>query len=228
MKRTEKAWLEKFDRIIENNLDNPAFDSEWICRESGISRSQLYHLVKEHSGLSPSLYFRHRKLIRAKELLSDPDPKIAEIAYRLGIDRPQNFSKYFAQEFGVSPSDYRKKLAMPLTEQAGSFRDTPPESSPASPSTAGRKFIYSGFAAIFILQVLMTGYFRKNEKTTKAALRAGMTSNPRAYREYVLGLELISSRTQEKLEAGLEKFSNAIALDSQFAMAYAPKGAAGS
>lgn len=226
MRRSEKAWLEKLNQIIESNLDNPAFDSEWICRESGISRSQLYRLVKEHSALSPSLYFRQRKLIRAKDLLADPDLKIAEIAYRLGIDSPQNFSKYFAQEFGISPSDYRKKLALPLSEPAESFQDTHPESSPVSPPSAGRKFIYSGFGAMFILLVLMTGYFRKSEKAVKAAPRAGMTSNPQAYREYVLGLELISSRTQEKLEAGLEKFSNAIALDSQFAMAYANRSVA--
>lgn len=227
MKSSEKAWIEKLNRIIESNLDNPAFDSDWICRELGISRSQLYRLVKEYSQLSPSLYFRQRKLIRAKELLIDPDLKIAEIAYRLGIDSPQNFSKYFAQEFGISPSDYRKNLT-PLTGPTGIpviiSRETHPET-----AGAGRKYIYTGLGTMLILVAIITAYFRKAEESSPPVveqINRNMTSNPEAYREYLLGMELISSRTQEKLEAGLEKFSNAIALDSQFAMAYANRSVA--
>lgn len=222
MKSSEKAWMEKLNRIIESNLDNPAFDSTWVCLESGISRSQLYRLVKEHSGLSPSLYFRQRKLIRAKELLADPDLKIAEIAYQLGIDSPQNFSKYFAQEFGISPSDYRKNQAPPINP-AGIPGIISPEIHPEA-AGAGRRYIYTGLGTMLILVALMTTYFRKAEEDSLPAafqINRNMTANPDAYREYLLGLELISSRTQEKLEAGLEKFSNAILLDSQFAMAYA-------
>lgn len=219
MKSSEKIWIEKLNRAIESNLDNPAFDGPWICRELGISRSQLYRLVKEHSGLSPSLYFRQRKLIRAKELLADPDLKIAEIAYRLGIDSPQNFSKYFAQEFGISPSDYRKNQA-PHFSSATEPGAILPEASPQT-TGAGRKYIYTGLGTVLIVAAMLTGFFRKSETVSSPEK---MTSNPQAHREYVRGVELIGSRTREKLEAGLEKFSNAIALDSQFSMAYANRG----
>ncbi len=231
MRSSEKVWIEKLNRIIESNLDNPAFDSAWICRELGISRSQLYRLVKEYSHLSPSLYFRQRKLIRAKELLADPDLKIAEIAYRLGIDSPQNFSKYFAQEFGISPSDYRKNLTLlipradaPAVISPGARSEAPPET-----AVAGRKYIYTGLGTMLILVAVITAYFRKAEEgkpPVAEQINRNMTSDPEAYREYLLGLELTRSRTREKLEAGLEKFSNAIALDSQFAMAYANRSVA--
>jgi TolB-like protein/AraC-like DNA-binding protein len=106
---TEKALIDKLDQFIENNLDKTEVSSDTICRELGLSRSHLYRLVKEDSQLSTSLYIRKRKLIKAKELLTVSDLKIAEVAYQIGIDSPQNFSKYFTQEFGISPTEFRKK-----------------------------------------------------------------------------------------------------------------------
>lgn len=48
-------------------------------------------------------------MIRAAELLRSSQMKTSEISYLLGIDSPQSFSKYFAQEFGVSPTAYRRQ-----------------------------------------------------------------------------------------------------------------------
>lgn len=211
LRSAEKSWIEKLDQIIEDNLDNPSFDSEWLCRESGISRSQLYRVLKEHSGLSPSLYFRKKRLIRAKVLLEQADLKIAEIAYRLGIDSPQNFSKYFSQEYGLSPTDYRKALPLPEIPPD----PTPPPSQSSKPSSKA-KFAYSGLALLTMLLVPLYIQLTKPSANLK-----GMSEEPQAYRAYLLGLELINSRTQEKLEAGLEKFTEAIRLDPEFAMAHA-------
>ncbi len=110
MRDSEKVLLDKFNLIIERNFHNPDFGIEEICLELGTSRSQLYRYVKEQTQLSISLYIRQRKLIKAKELMESSDMKTAEIAYFLGIDSPQNFSKYFTQEFGLTPTAYRKVI----------------------------------------------------------------------------------------------------------------------
>ncbi len=102
--------LDKFNRIIESNFHNADFGIDEICQELGTSRSQLYRHVKEQTQLSTSLYIRQRKLIKAQELLGSSEMKTAEIAYFLGIDSPQNFSKYFTQEFGITPTAYRKQI----------------------------------------------------------------------------------------------------------------------
>ncbi|WP_149243938.1 helix-turn-helix domain-containing protein [Dyadobacter sp. 32] len=101
--------IEKIDRIIDNNFDQPEFGIDNICRELGVSRSQLYRQVKEYTQLSISLYIRKRKMIKAAELLRSSPMKTSEISYLLGIDSPQSFSKYFAQEFGASPTAYRRQ-----------------------------------------------------------------------------------------------------------------------
>lgn len=110
MRDSEKVLLDKFNLIIERNFHNPDFGIEEICLELGTSRSQLYRYIKEQTQLSISLYIRQRKLIKAKELMESSDMKTAEIAYFLGIDSPQNFSKYFTQEFGLTPTAYRKGI----------------------------------------------------------------------------------------------------------------------
>ena len=108
MTNSEKELIEKLNKLIEVNLDNSNLTGDEIYRELAVSRSQLFRVVKEHAQLSISLYVRHRKLLKAKELLDSSDLKISEITYQIGIDSPQSFSKYFTQEFGVSPSEYRK------------------------------------------------------------------------------------------------------------------------
>ncbi|MCF0054259.1 helix-turn-helix domain-containing protein [Dyadobacter sp. CY356] len=106
----EKVMLDKVNQIIERNFNKSDFGIDEICLELGTSRSQLYRYIKEQTQLSTSLYIRHRKLIKARELLESSEMKTSEIAYYLGIDSPQNFSKYFTQEFGQSPTAYRKLI----------------------------------------------------------------------------------------------------------------------
>jgi adenylate cyclase len=104
----ENPFLDKVNQLIDKNTQNPAYSIDEICRDLGISRSQLFRHIKEKTGLSPSLYIRQRRIHKGKKLLDNTPLKIAEIAYQVGIDSPQSFSKYFTDEFGISPSEYRK------------------------------------------------------------------------------------------------------------------------
>ncbi|WP_421828765.1 helix-turn-helix transcriptional regulator [Larkinella sp.] len=46
-------------------------------------------------------------MIKAKELLTSSDLNIAEVGYAVGFDDARYFSRVFAEEFGVSPGQYR-------------------------------------------------------------------------------------------------------------------------
>ena len=105
---TDKNSIEKLDQLIDKNILNGSYSIDDICLELGMSRSQLFRLVKEGTDLSTSRYIRRRRLLKGKELIETTDRKIAEISYEIGLDSPQTFTKYFTEEFGVSPSEYRK------------------------------------------------------------------------------------------------------------------------
>lgn len=108
MAYSENEIIRSLNLSIDKNLDNPDFSTSTHCLELGISRSNLYRVIKENFHTSPSLYIRRQKLLKARDLLENSNFKVSEISYKIGIDSPQNFSKYFTKEFGVSPSEYRK------------------------------------------------------------------------------------------------------------------------
>jgi adenylate cyclase len=109
----EQTSFERLDGFIDQHLDNSSYTLADLCGDLGVSRSQLSRLVKEHADLSPSLYIRRRRLLRAKILLESTDLRIVEISDKVGLDSPQTLAKYFSPEFGVSPTEYRKNNPLP-------------------------------------------------------------------------------------------------------------------
>jgi len=54
----------------------------------------------------------HEKLIeKAKEKLSTTPLSVSEIAYELGFEHSQSFSKLFKSKAGVSPVEFRKSFS---------------------------------------------------------------------------------------------------------------------
>ncbi|GAB5553067.1 MAG: hypothetical protein Sapg2KO_26580 [Saprospiraceae bacterium] len=105
---TEHNFLKKLTRIIEDNLQNEDFSIEQLCQAINLSRAQLHRKIKASTLLSTSLFIRKIRLEKAKELLEHSDHNISEVAYLTGNKSPQNFSKYFIEAYGLSPSKYRK------------------------------------------------------------------------------------------------------------------------
>ena len=108
--KTEDPKLHKLASIIEERMDEENLSVNDICHELGLSRSHLHRILKENTGLSLSLYIRKKRMEKAAELLENPGLRISEIADAVGISSPQNFSNYFSQKYGLSPSDYRKQI----------------------------------------------------------------------------------------------------------------------
>ncbi len=101
--------LDKLNALLDESLDNFAMPPDVICQRLGMSRAQLHRLVKQETQLSITLYIRQKKLDKAKSLLVETDLRISEIAYLVGIESPQNFSKYFTAAFQISPTEFRKE-----------------------------------------------------------------------------------------------------------------------
>lgn len=116
MTSSEDAFVSKLDSLVEENLTNPSFSVEMICREMGISRAQLHRIMTERFGLSTTLYIRKLRLKKAHRLVAETDLRVSEIADRVGINNPQNFSKYFTQEFSISPTEFRRLQQVQIQE----------------------------------------------------------------------------------------------------------------
>lgn len=107
---TDPNFLKQISDHLYNNIDDPTFSIDLLCKELRISRSHLHRKIKAHTGLSTSLYIRQLRLTKAMDMLEHTTLNISEIAYSVGINSPQNFSKYFTKEYGKSPSEFRRNF----------------------------------------------------------------------------------------------------------------------
>jgi len=72
-----------------------------------LSPIYLSNLLKQLTGISAQQHI-HEKLIKeAKEKLSTTNLSVSRIAYELGFEHSQSFSKLFKSKSGVSPLEFR-------------------------------------------------------------------------------------------------------------------------
>lgn len=106
----DKAFLENLDRFILAELQNASLSVDDLAAHMGMGRSLFFQKIKNLSGMTPNDYLRTYRLKRAAFLLSHGNLRINEICYEVGFSSPSYFAKRFCQQFGMSPSDYQKKI----------------------------------------------------------------------------------------------------------------------
>ncbi|QGQ98368.1 response regulator [Paenibacillus psychroresistens] len=73
------------------------------------SPNYLGHLFKEETGNNFSNFVIGKRMEHASRLLQAPSMKIYEVANRLGYKKLSSFNRQFKEQFGLTPSDYRKQ-----------------------------------------------------------------------------------------------------------------------
>lgn len=72
-----------------------------------LSPNYFGDLVKKETGRTAQEHIRNKLLDVAKEEVSGSDRSISEIAYRLGFQYPQHFSRTFKKAVGCTPKEFR-------------------------------------------------------------------------------------------------------------------------
>ncbi len=94
---------------VEKNMENADFSVEMLSQELGMSRVNLYKKLLSITGKTPSEFIRMLRLQRGEQLLRQSQMSVSEVAYKVGFNNPRYFSKYFKEEYGEMPSDYKEK-----------------------------------------------------------------------------------------------------------------------
>jgi AraC family transcriptional regulator, transcriptional activator of pobA len=91
--------------------DKPANDGlpsvQGCAKAMGYSPDYLSDLLKKETGKNTREHIHHFLIERAKTRLLGSEDSISEIAYSLGFEHPQHFSKLFRSKTGMSPGEYR-------------------------------------------------------------------------------------------------------------------------
>jgi len=107
----DKEFADRLTQVINANMTNSDFDVDEFASAMSLGRTILYRKVKGVTGYTPKEYLRIVRMKKAAELLLNPDVNVSEAAYAVGMSDPFYFSKCFKQQFGVSPSVYKKEAA---------------------------------------------------------------------------------------------------------------------
>lgn len=102
----DQGFLEKFVKIVEDNLDDPELSGDRIAAELFMSKGNLYKKLKALNGMSVNIYVRTIRLKIAAKLLKSGTYNISDVAYAVGFNNPKYFSTCFSEQFSVSPKEY--------------------------------------------------------------------------------------------------------------------------
>lgn len=83
---------------------------QYIATALNVSPNYLSSMLKVLTGQSTQQHIHDKLIEKAKEKLSTTDLSVSEIAYELGFEHPQSFSKLFKTKTNLSPLGFRQSF----------------------------------------------------------------------------------------------------------------------
>lgn len=108
-----KDVIAKFEKFISNYFNSRKSKEmgvptvKYIADAMNLSANYFSDLLKSETGKNTQEHIHFFMLEKAKSLLVNSELSISEIAYELGFEHSQSFSKFFKKKIGVSPKLYR-------------------------------------------------------------------------------------------------------------------------
>lgn len=103
----EDEFLAKARQAVLDHLDEPEFTVTEFCKALTISRTQLHNKLKALTGHSATSFLRALRLQRAQTLLRTTALTVSEVAYEVGFNDPNYFSRCYRETYGLPPTEER-------------------------------------------------------------------------------------------------------------------------
>jgi AraC-like DNA-binding protein len=115
-KITNHQMLDRLDKLLRgyfqsDDLLNKGLPTvQYVAEALNVSPGFLSSLLKLLTGQSTQQHIHERLIEKAKAQLSTTNLSVSEIAYGLGFEHPQSFSKLFKSKTKVSPLEFRQSF----------------------------------------------------------------------------------------------------------------------
>lgn len=109
---TDEVILE-VKNYIQTNISNSISIND-IARSKGISRRTLDRRFKNSTGVTVGGFLQKKRISLAKDLLSQTDLPICEVAWSVGLSDASYFASLFKKEMLIKPNEYRKTVRAKL------------------------------------------------------------------------------------------------------------------
>jgi len=94
--------------LVQAHLEMPIRVEE-MANATRLSTSYFFRAFKHSFSMSPHAYVLALRLARAKELLSESDEQISQVAMACGFADQAHFSRVFRRETGCAPGYWRRE-----------------------------------------------------------------------------------------------------------------------
>ncbi len=108
--------LQKLEEILEDHFNNDRSASKglptvhYLAGQLNISPSYLSDMLRSLTGQNAQQHIHHKLIEKAKEKLSTTRLSVSEVAYELGFEHSQSFSKLFKTKTAQSPLEFRQSF----------------------------------------------------------------------------------------------------------------------
>ncbi len=108
--------LTQLEQILNNyfNTETPLSKGlptvQFLANEVNVSPSYLSDLLRNMKGQNAQKYIQNYVIEKAKELLTTTNYSISEVAYTLGFEYSQSFSKLFKKNTNQTPLEFRQSF----------------------------------------------------------------------------------------------------------------------
>jgi len=112
-KKTNHQILDRLEVLLSAYFNSDDLVSkglptvQYISDNLNVSPTYLRSLLKTLTGLNTQQHIHEKLIEKAKEKLSTTDLTVSEIAYELGFEHLQSFSKLFKEKTSQSPLEFR-------------------------------------------------------------------------------------------------------------------------
>src|SRR5690554_1484525 len=115
-KKSNYELLERFEKVVSDYFESGRLSENGIptvtaiAEQLNISTNYLGTLLRLHTQQNTQQHIQNKLIDFAKERLSSTNLSVSEIAYELGFEHPQSFSKLFKQKTNQTPLEFRQSF----------------------------------------------------------------------------------------------------------------------
>lgn len=104
---TENALMDKMIEYVETNFAEE-ITLDVLAKHFYINKYEISRMFTKNMGISFVKYLTRVRIEYSKNLLSNTELSITQVADLAGFQSPSNFTRVFSGKIGMSPSQYRK------------------------------------------------------------------------------------------------------------------------
>ena len=108
--------LQELEQVLNEYFNSNRSTSEgiptvqYLAERLNFSPSYLSDMLRSLTGQNAQQHIHDKLIEKAKEKLSITSLSVSEIAYELGFEHPQSFSKFFKTKTSLSPLEFRRSF----------------------------------------------------------------------------------------------------------------------